>query len=152
MTATRKPMTTRKLLRRLDAMLTELAVAKLREVDAEPILVEAAENAGLENAGLEKEAEKACERAAENYDFDGHIDDAVRDFDFSEAIEKHADFEREAEKAVDAALEVVDIEGKVEAALDAKLDERLEAVLLKLLDRPEVAEKVVKVLFDVASR
>lgn len=140
---------TKSLLRRLDRTLTAIVNEKVKEAD----FTEAMERAA-EDANFEAEAEKAIERAVENYNFDEAIDDAIRDFDFKESLDR-IDFDHEAEKAVEKALDEIDLDEKVEEAvgrvLDAKLPAALEKALFALLERPDVAERLVKALFDKAA-
>lgn len=138
--------TTKTLLRKLDRTLTALAAQKIKEVDLTPV---------LEEAASEFNFEREIGRAVENYNFDDAIEEAVRNFDFASEIEKSVDFTDEAEEAVGEALSKADIAGKVEDAVTAKLDEvlprKVEESLFKLLERPEVAERLVRVLFDRAA-
>ena len=137
---------TKALLRKLDRTLTALVAEKVKEHDLEPAMEEAAVGYNFESH---------IERAVENYDFDSAIDEAVRDFDFSDAIEKAVDFDRDAEKALENALDEADIESRVDEAVDAAIADKLpgavEKALFALLERPDVAERIVKVLFDKAA-
>lgn len=89
----------------------------------------------VESFNLEKKVEDEFDKAAENFDFNNHIKDAVDDFEF--------DFEDDAKEAVDKVVDELDIEELVEA--------KLEAALFRLLEKPEVAERLVKFLFDRAA-
>lgn len=137
---------TKTLLRKLDRTLTALVAEKVKEHDLEPAMEEAAVNYNFESH---------IEKAVENYDFDSAIDSAVQDFDFDEAISKHVDLDGDAEKALDKALDNKDIDATVDEAVEQAIADKLpaavEKALFALLERPDVAERLVRVLFDKAA-
>lgn len=136
------------LLSKLDETLAELAEAKVNEkVDA---------------LNFSDEAESAVRDAAEEYDFEGNISRACENYNFDDDIEKaleNYDFSDDAEKAVTEFVESDSFSQLVEEKLGMEIEKRLEAKLpgaiekhlLRLLEKPEIAEKLVRLLFDRAS-
>lgn len=131
---------------KLDEVLVDIVVEKAKNFDYDPMIEEA-----VINYNIGQSISKEVEEAVENFDFDSAIEEAVRDFDFDRAIDKHVDFDQEVDKAIDDA----DIDGLAETAVERELERQLpaaiESALFKLLERPEVAERLVKLLFDRAA-
>lgn len=131
------------LMTRLDETLVEMVETKINEKVCSLDFADEARNE-VEEVVRNFDLDPAIERALEHYDFDHVIGNAVDDFDFSD----------DAEKAVATAvenLELDDIIGeRIDQLLDKKLPSAIERNFLALLEKPEFAEKLVKLLFDRA--
>jgi hypothetical protein len=108
----------------------------------------------LDEAAKDHDFSEALDDAANGYDFDKAIQEAVKNYDFDDAIEEavgNYDMSEDIEKAVESATEDLDLRDKAEAAVAAAVEEKLPAMVkeafLKMLEDPDVLEKLSTALF-----
>lgn len=87
------------------------------------------------------------EEAIKDYDFDDTIEEETRKFNFDKVISEAVD-DYDFDEAIDEAVAKVNIPELVEKAVKSQLPALLEETFLKMLERPDVAEKLTAVLFE----